>query len=117
MLLLVPLGGAALVGAARLGRRSGVTDYVNSAWELQKEPFGGDVVNSYNDGPPKAGATQLGKFYELESSSPALALKNGESASHTHQTIHLEGSEKQLDAVAHAALGVTLEEIKAAFGK
>lgn len=95
----------------------GATDYVNSAWELQKEPFGGDVVNSYNDGPPKAGAKQLGKFYELESSSPALALKSGESASHTHETIHLEGSEKQLDAVAQAALGVTLQEIKTAFGK
>ncbi len=95
----------------------GVTDYVNSAWELQKEPFGGDVVNSYNDGPPKAGAKQLGRFYELESSSPALALNSGESASHTHQTIHLEGGEKQLDGVARAVLGVTLEEIKTAFSK
>jgi len=95
----------------------GVTDYVNSAWELQKEPFGGDVVNSYNDGPPKPGAKQLGKFYELESSSPALALKSGESASHTHQTIHLEGNEKQLDGVARAVLGVTLDEIKTAFSK
>jgi hypothetical protein len=95
----------------------GVSDYVNSAWELQKEPFGGDVVNSYNDGPPKAGAKQLGRFYELESSSPALTLKNGESALHTHQTFHLEGSEKELDGVAQAVLGVTLGEIKAAFSK
>lgn len=93
----------------------GVTDYVNSMWEMQKNPFGGDVANSYNDGPPQPGAKQLGKFYELETSSPALALKPGDSATHVHQTIHLQGSEKSLDAVARAAFGVGLQEIKAAF--
>ena len=30
----------------------GAADYVSSMWELQKEPYAGDVVNSYNDGPP-----------------------------------------------------------------
>jgi hypothetical protein len=95
----------------------GVIDYVNSAWELQKEPFRGDVANSYNDGPAQPGAKQLGKFYELESSSPALALQPGESATHVHQTIHLQGNERKLDAVARAVLGVGLEEIKSAFNK
>ena len=28
--------------------------YVNSMWELQKKPYAGDVINSYNDGPPAA---------------------------------------------------------------
>ncbi len=95
----------------------GVTDYVNSMWELQKNPFAGDTVNSYNDGPSKPGAKQMGKFFELESSSPALALQPGASAAHIHQTIHLQGSEQQLDAIARSALGVGLEEIKTAFGK
>jgi Family of unknown function (DUF6786) len=95
----------------------GVADYVNSAWELQKEPFRGDVANSYNDGPPKPGAKQLGKFYELESSSPALALHPGESATHVQQTIHLQGSDKTLESIARAILGVGLEEIKTAFNK
>ena len=27
-------------------------DYVNSMWEIQEEPFAGDTVNAYNDGPP-----------------------------------------------------------------
>ena len=27
-----------------------VTDYVNSLWKLQDNPFGGDAANSYNDG-------------------------------------------------------------------
>ena len=33
----------------------GAKDYVNSMWELQEDPFAGDVVNSYNDGPAAAG--------------------------------------------------------------
>ncbi len=48
----------------------GTTDYVNSMWELQKNPYGGDVVNSYNDGPPAPGAKPLGPFFEMETSSP-----------------------------------------------
>ena len=95
----------------------GATDYVNSMWKLQDDPFSGDVVNSYNDGPPQPGAKQMGKFYELESSSPALALRPGASATHTHQTLHLQGSEPQLEAIARAALGVGLDDIKTAFKK
>lgn len=97
-------------------RPAGATDYVNSMWEIQKRPFGGDVVNSYNDGPPAPGAKQLGQFFELESSSPALALAPGASATHTQQTIHLQGDEAKLDAIAHAALGVRLADITGAFG-
>jgi hypothetical protein len=96
---------------------AGATDYVNSMWELQKKPYGGDVVNSYNDGAPNAGAKQLGKFFELETSSPALALAAGASATHVHQTVHLQGDEKALDGIARAALGVGIEQIKTAFGK
>lgn len=95
----------------------GVKDYVNSMWELQDDPYGGDAVNSYNDGPATPGGKQLGKFYELESSSPALALKPGESATHVHQTVHIQGSEKQLDPIARAILGASINEIKNAFKK
>jgi hypothetical protein len=95
----------------------GARDYVNSMWELQDQPFRGDAVNSYNDGPPAPGAKQLGRFYELESSSPALALAPGESAVHVHQTLHLEGSEAALDPIARQCLGVSLEAIKSAFGR
>ncbi|HON06584.1 MAG TPA: hypothetical protein PLW02_00635, partial [Verrucomicrobiota bacterium] len=95
----------------------GVTDYVNSMWELQKDPYNGDAINAYNDGPPKPGAKQMGKFYELESSSPALALKPGEAATHVHQTVHIQGSEKDLDTIAQAILGTNLKNIKTAFEK
>jgi hypothetical protein len=92
----------------------GATDYVNSMWQLQENPFGGDAINSYNDGPPAPGAKQLGKFYELESSSPALALQPNQSATHVHRTIHLQGPESDLDAIARATLGVGVEDIKQA---
>jgi hypothetical protein len=90
----------------------GAVDYVNSMWELQKDPLKGDVVNAYNDGTPKPGAKPLGPFYELESSSPAAALKPGGSLSHLHCTVHLTGSETGLDKIAKAVLGVSLDEIK-----
>jgi hypothetical protein len=83
-------------------------DYVNSMWEIQKEPYKGDVVNSYNDGPPEPGAKPMGPFYELETSSPAAALKPGEAISHIHRTYHLQGPEADLDSIAKATLGVTI---------
>jgi hypothetical protein len=89
--------------------------YVNSLWKLQDDPYGGDVVNSYNDGPPKPGEKQLGQFFELESSSPALALEPGHSWTHTHSTVHLVGERKSLDSVAKTVLGLSLEEIEKAF--
>jgi hypothetical protein len=93
----------------------GAMDYVNSMWELQDQPYKGDVVNSYNDGPAEPGAKPLGPFYELETSSPAASLKPGETISHVHRTFHLQGSEADLDQIARATLGVTIEEIKSAF--
>jgi len=93
----------------------GTLSYVNSMWELQDEPYKGDVVNSYNDGPPEPGAEPLGPFYELETSSPAAALKPGETISHIHRTFHLQGTEADLNTIAMATLGVTIEEIKSVF--
>ncbi|MBN2136356.1 MAG: hypothetical protein JW720_00975 [Sedimentisphaerales bacterium] len=89
-------------------------EYVNSMWEIQDKPYAGDAVNSYNDGPSEPGAKPLGPFYELETSSPAAALKPGESLTHIHQTFHLQGNDKVLDPIAKALLGVTIAEIKAA---
>nr|WP_299070149.1 DUF6786 family protein [uncultured Allomuricauda sp.] len=95
----------------RYNKPAGVSDYVNSLWELQEEPYKGDVVNSYNDGPPAPGEKQLGQFYELETSSPALALKVGEKSTHTQLTCHFEGDEKSLNEIAQQLLGVSIEEI------
>jgi hypothetical protein len=86
-------------------------DYVNSMWEVQKQPYNGDVVNSYNDGPLTPGGDPLGPFYELETSSPAAALLPGASLTHIHRTYHFEGPVNELDKLAQATLGVTLQEI------
>ena len=94
-----------------------VVDYVNSMWQLQEQPYKGDVVNSYNDGPAEPGAKPLGPFYELETSSPAALLKPGKSISHLHRTFHLQGPEADLNPVAKAILGVTIAEIKSALPK
>ena len=91
-----------------------IDDYVNSKWEHQSEPYAGDVINSYNDGPVDGG-DPLGPFYELESSSPALSLAPGETGNHVQSTIHFEGGEDHLDGIARQVLGVTIEEIVSAF--
>ena len=91
------------------------TDYVNSMWEIQEDPYAGDIINSYNDGPPEPGAEPLGPFYELESSSPAVALAPGESLTHVHRTIHLQGNEEALDRIAVGTLGKTVNGIRSAF--
>lgn len=88
------------------------TDYVNSLWEIQKNPYRGDVINSYNDGPPIPGEKPLGPFYELETSSPALALKAGGSGTHIQQTFHFEGDEQRLNSITRKLLGVSIDEIK-----
>ena len=92
----------------------GVNDYVNSLWGPQEAPYGGDAINSYNDGPPAPGTKSLGPFFELESSSPAVALEPGGSLEHTHRTLHLAGPRGELDSVASAVLGVSLAQIEAA---
>ncbi len=86
--------------------------YVDSQWKEDVDPFGGDVINSYNDGPPEPGAKPLGPFYELETSSPALFLKPGESHTHTQTTLHLTGPRASLDAISLHNLGVSLDAIE-----
>jgi hypothetical protein len=85
--------------------------YVNSKWEIQKEPYKGDVINSYNDGPLEDG-TQMGPFYEIESSSPALQLKKGETSSYKQTTIHLQGNYNSLKQIAKELLNVDLDTLK-----
>jgi hypothetical protein len=93
----------------------GARDYVNSMWETQKEPYRGDALNSYNDGPLASGKPGLGPFYELESSSPALKLRPGERHTHVHRTFHFQGAEATLDPIARATLHVGLADLAATF--
>lgn len=88
----------------------GAADYVNSLWKIQDDPFAGDAVNSYNDGP--INGEQMGRFYEIESSSPAAELAPGASLQHIHRTIHLKGNKEELDKISKKLLGIGVGEIK-----
>jgi len=101
----------ALLTLVNFDRREPVKDYVNNMWEQQSDPFSGDVVNSYNDGPVEVGKSGLGGFYELETSSPAAALKPGQSLTHVHRTLHFVGARAELDPLAKASLGVSLDRV------
>lgn len=109
-----PLAGSydAEKGALTIVRFSyaGDTAYVNSMWEIQRYPYRGDVVNTYNDGPNDKGE-QMGAFYELETSSPALVLKKGASYRHVQQTFHFEGKASDLNVISKHVLGVDLSQV------
>jgi hypothetical protein len=90
-------------------------EYVNSLWEMQDDPYGGDVVNAYNDGPQEGGQPGLGLFYELETSSPAAALEPGHALTHYQRTFHFTGEEADLQKIAQAILGVDLNVVSRAF--
>ena len=73
--------------------------YVNSEWKLQDHPYAGDSINSYNDGPVDESGKQMGPFYELESSSPALALQPQEEGTHIQQIYHFYGNRPELENI------------------
>ena len=85
--------------------------YVNNAWKAeQDEPYAGDVVNAYNDGPPATGKPSMGGFYELESLSPAFPLATNKFLRHIHATFHVQGPREALIKLAQAALGVDIPD-------
>jgi hypothetical protein len=84
-------------------------DYVNSLWQLQDNPYDGDAVNAYNDGP--VNSSQMGTLYELESSSPAAALSPGAHLMHIHRTIHLSGPTASLNVISTKVLGVAVDSL------
>lgn len=88
--------------------------YLNQEWRTDRNPFAGDAVNAYNDG-PLANGTQMGPFYEIESVSPAAFLKPQEGMSHGHSVFHFTGDKGELNQIALKTLGISLQDIQAAF--
>jgi len=87
--------------------------YMNNAWGgPHANPYTGDVVNSYNDGPPAPGKPGLGPFYEIESLSPARELASGEALVHCHRTIHVQADAATLDRLARQVLGIGLDTVR-----
>jgi hypothetical protein len=90
--------------------------YVNSKWGEQEDPFLGDVLNAYNDGPVEDGSI-MGPFYEIESSSPAALISAGDQITHTQQIFHITGEEERLSFITEQLFGMDIEEIKEAFNR
>lgn len=88
--------------------------YLNQEWNTAKPPFIGDAVNAYNDGPLEDGS-QMGPFYEMESVSPAAFLGAGASMTHRQSVYHFTGSKSELNKIAEKLLGVSIDQINAAF--
>ena len=95
----------------RFSQPEGVTQYADSRWKIHDDPYAGDAINAYNDGPPRPGSEPMGPFFEMESSSPAVALQPGGRIEHIHQTFHLVGAEDVLDAVSRKVLGLSLGQV------
>jgi hypothetical protein len=88
--------------------------YLNQEWRTDKDPFVGDAVNAYNDG-PLANGSQMGPFYEIESVSQAAFLKPNEGLSHKHSVFHFTGDKAELNQIALKTLGISLQDIQVAF--
>lgn len=88
--------------------------YLNQEWTPDKDPFSGDGMNAYNDG-PLADGSQMGPFYELESVSPPTFLKPGEQHTHMHSVFHFTGDKAALNEIAKKVLGISLDEIAGTF--
>jgi len=88
--------------------------YLNQEWKTDTAPYRGDAVNAYNDG-PLADGKQMGPFYEIESVSPAAFLKPGEKLTHKHSVFHFTGNKAALNKIALKTLGISLDDISAAF--
>ena len=87
---------------------------MESRWGQQTDPFGGDVVNAYNDGPTETGEV-MGPFYEIETSSPAAFLQPGETLCHTQEVFHLQGDEALLEELLRGLIPGGLRAVKEAF--
>ena len=88
--------------------------YVNSKWGTQDDPFSGDAVNSYNDGPVDDGSI-MGPFYEIESSSPAALLPPGGKITHKQRIFHITGSEEKLSLITEKLFSWKLADIGKVF--
>ena len=84
-------------------------------WEIQKDPFAGDVVNSYNDGPPAPGREAAGPVLrDRDVLARRRAGARARRLTHVHRTFHLQGAEADLDAIARRVLGVPLAKVRTA---
>jgi len=87
--------------------------YLNQEWTIDKDPFKGDAVNAYNDGPLEDGG-QMGPFYEIESVSPAAFLEPQERLEHIHKVYHFAGDREEVAQILKQIFDIQVEDIQSA---
>jgi len=85
-------------------------EYVNSKWGKQDNPYDGDAINAYNDGPVEDGSI-MGPFYEIETSSPAAQLHPGESLTHIQRVVHVQGDPVEMAKLVNELFDLNLYSI------
>jgi hypothetical protein len=93
---------------------SNAKEYVNSKWGEQDDPYNGDAINAYNDGPVEDGSI-MGPFYEIETSSPAAALQPGMSITHLQRVLHVQGSKLDMARIVNELFDLNLYTIESKF--
>jgi len=89
-------------------------EYVNSQWGDQDDPYAGDAVNAYNDGPLEDGSI-MGPFYEIETSSPGAKLQPGESLTHIQRVVHVQGDPLEMAKLVNELFDLNLDSISNKF--
>jgi len=82
--------------------------YFNSNVTVQADPFRGEVIPVYNNGPLSDQVSPEASFYEMESAAALQRLAPGESLWHYHEVYHFGGEETELAVIAKSVLGADL---------
>ncbi len=88
------------------------SDYATGYWRSYTDAFDGDALSVYIDGPEKVGGP-TGLSYELETMSPALFLKPGESFAYRNRTFHIRSRRESVGSVCKRFLKAEIDQMAA----
>ena len=87
-------------------------DYPSGYWRQYDNAFDGDALSVYIDGPERVGGAK-GQSYELETMSPGLFLRPGDSFSYRNRTFHIRGDREDINLISRRFLKADLKQIEA----
>jgi hypothetical protein len=85
-------------------------DYATGYWRSYSDAFDGDALSVYIDGPESIGGP-TGLSYELETMSPALFLKPGESFAYRNRTFHLRAGRESAGVICKRFLKAEIDQV------
>ena len=91
---------------------SGKRAYLANSWRRSAQPFDGDAISVYNNGPLARTSASAERYYEISTYSPALNLAKGKSQFHLQRTFHFNGSEYDLGLIAYKLAGISIGQLR-----